>query len=385
MAAAAALSGAKATELQAALDQAQSTAEAASLAATQRFAAEPMPGIGSEPWRLMYDYARQFAVANGASPEQLPDNVGDLCAMCQEPLSEAGAARIRSFNDFVADAATRAADAAQAALTDARKALQQIQIPRKAQVEAALGEFAALSENRKVLADAVAAYVDSALQRRNSLAAAASRDAVAAAAPLKASLAGKLSAAATELEAEAKTLDAAVGDDGARASERAKLNELRDRKRLADGLDTVLARLDDLLQVRRLEQCRKAVQTGPISRQITTLRRSLVMKKLTQAIEEEIASLDLTHIPFQISDNSTEGQSVFAVGLKAQATVANNKVLSEGEQRALALACFLAEAKASGSMHGLVIDESRIVARPRTHSTRCLKARCLVPAFGGLG
>jgi hypothetical protein len=173
----------------------------------------------------------------------------------------------------------------------------------------------------------------------------------------KASLAGKLSATATELDAEAKAFDAAVADDSTRASDRTKLSELQDRRRLADGLDTVLARLDDLVQVRRLEQCRKAVETGPISRQITTLRRSLVMKKLTQAIDDEIENLDLTHIPFQISDNSTEGQSVFAVGVKSEATVANNKVLSEGEQHALALACFLAEAKASGSMHGLIIDD----------------------------
>lgn len=353
----AALSEAKAAELQAALEQAQLTTEAASLAATQRFASEPLAGVGSEPWRLMYDYARQFAAANGASTDKLPDKVGDLCTMCQEPLSEAGAARICSFNNFVADTATRAADAARAALDEARKAFQQLQIPRKAQVEAALAEFATLSASRKTLADEVAAYAEGALQRRNSLAAAASKDDVTVAAPLNASLAGKLSTAVTELEGEAKAFDAAVADDRARARDRAKLSELQDRRRLADGLDTVLARLDDLIHVRRLEQCRKAVETGPISRQITTLRRSLVMKRLTQAIEDEIASLDLTHVPFQISDNSTEGQSVFAVGLKAQATVANNKVLSEGEQRALALACFLAEAKASGNMHGLIIDD----------------------------
>jgi energy-coupling factor transporter ATP-binding protein EcfA2 len=357
MAVEAALSAPRAAALQAALERSQSTAAAASLAATQRFDSTPISGVGSEPWRLMYDYARQFAGANGVPAEKLADNVGDLCAMCQEPLSEAGAARIRSFNDFVADAATQAADNAIAVLNEARKALQQSQIPRKAQVEAALGEFAAFSESRKALVDEVAAYCEGALQRRGFLAAAANKDHVAAILPLQRNLAGKLSAAVAELEVEAKAFDAAAANGGARPSDRAKLSELQDRRRLADGLDAVLARLDDLIHVRRLEQCRKAVETGPISRQITALRRSLVMKKLTQAIEDEIASLDLTHIPFQISDNSTEGQSVFAVGLKSQSTIANNKVLSEGEQRALALACFLAEAKASGGMHGLIIDD----------------------------
>lgn len=356
-AAAVALSVEKASELQGVLDRAHSTVAAASLAASQRFASEPLSGVGSHPWRLMFDYAQQFAAASGASSDRLPDQVGDPCALCQEPLSEAGAARIHAFNDFVADAATKAADAARATLQDHRQALQQLQVPRKAQVASALAEFASLSDLRKALADQAATYVESAQQRRNALVTAATGDDIAAAAALAPSLAGQLAAAIDDLETEAKTLDAAAADDAARAGDRARLAELRDRKKLADDLETVRARLADLIQMRRLERCRKAVETGPISRQITTLRRSLLMSKLTAAIQSEIAGFDLTHIPFQISDNSTEGQSLFAVSLKSKASVANKEVLSEGEQRALALACFLAEAKASGGMHGLVVDD----------------------------
>ena len=71
----------------------------------------------------------------------------------------------------------------------------------------------------------------------------------------------------------------------------------------------------------------------------------------------EIESLDLTHLPFRVSDRSSGGQSYFAVGLKTPIGVANDKVLSEGEQRALALACFLGESGADTFKHGLVIDD----------------------------
>ena len=59
-----------------------------------------------------------------------------------------------------------------------------------------------------------------------------------------------------------------------------------------------------------------------------------------------------------------EGQSLIAVDLKSTSTVENSKVLSEGEQRALALACFLAETATSGGKHGLVIDDPVPSCRP---------------------
>jgi hypothetical protein len=91
--------------------------------------------------------------------------------------------------------------------------------------------------------------------------------------------------------------------------------------------------------------------------QITSLRRELVTVDLEKRIMSEIETLDLTHLPFRVSDRSANGQSFFSVGLKTPIGVANEKVLSEGEQRALALACFLGELGADTRKHGLVIDD----------------------------
>jgi wobble nucleotide-excising tRNase len=46
------------------------------------------------------------------------------------------------------------------------------------------------------------------------------------------------------------------------------------------------------------------------------------------------------------------------VGLSAQQRIArNSEVLSEGEQRGLAIACFLAELNEIGSDHGIILDD----------------------------
>ena len=338
---------------------ATTTAAAASLAATERFADAPLSKeIGSDPWRMMYAHAKTFARANGAAEDKLPDTVGDACALCQEPLSEGGAARVKAFNEFVAGEATKAADTARQALQDAVQVLRDLKMPTKAQIETDLGEYAAIDDVKQAFAAEIAAFAEAAIKRRNAIGLAAMGDGNFEEIPaLAAPLTEKLSAEVTALDTAAAAYDEAAKDDKARAAQRAALAALQDRKKLADEIETVLARLRDLQSLAKLKKCSEAVGTLPVSRQITVLRRNLIMIGLKKAIGNEIKALDLAHIPFEVSDRSVEGQSLIAVDLKATSTVENSKVLSEGEQRALALACFLAETATSGGKHGLVIDD----------------------------
>ena len=357
--AATALSSENAASLKAKRISVSTTAEAASLAAAERFASVPLnKEIGSDPWRQMYEYAKTFAQANGAGAGKLPDSVGDPCALCQEPLTEDAAVRVKSFNDFVAGEATKVADAARQLLSEAVQTVRKVRIPTKAQVDLALGDYAAANKARKGLAADIAASCDATIKRRDALLNAATDSGDFDRVPsLDVGILERIATDAAALETEAVEFDRAAKDNSARALERAKLSALRDRKKLSEDLATVLQRLDDLQAIGKLKKCCDEVSTMAISRQITTLRRNLVMKGLRKGLEAEIKALDLLHVPFEISDRSDEGQSLFRVDLKSVSSVANAKVLSEGEQRALGLACFLAEAATSGSKHGLIIDD----------------------------
>ena len=70
-----------------------------------------------------------------------------------------------------------------------------------------------------------------------------------------------------------------------------------------------------------------------------------------------IKSLDLGHIPFVVKDKGAAGKSYVGVKLKSVSDVDNKEVLSEGEQRALALACFLGEVLGDDVKHGIVVDD----------------------------
>lgn len=337
---------------------AESTAGAAKLAASGSFASMPLPGAGLSPWRLMFDHARAYAASiTGIDHQHLPDQEGDRCMLCQEPMTEDAAERVRAFNHFVTGAANKAAQTASVAHGEALRQIKDLVMATGEAVEAALGEFGDLSAKRKEMLPLIAAYCAAAGKRRDAIVGVTALADFVALPPLADPIATKVRTEVAALEAEALADDEAAANDGNRASDRARRDVLKDRKKLSDDLAVVLARLVDLEERRKLLASCDVVETGSVSREMTSLRRSLVMENLEKRIVAEIEALALTHIPFAVNDRSQDGQSYFEVGLNAAKAIANSKVLSEGEQRALALACFLAEVGGDKSRQGMIIDD----------------------------
>jgi energy-coupling factor transporter ATP-binding protein EcfA2 len=329
--------------------------EAEKIAASATFADEPVADVGSPAWRFLFEAARKFAVVGTeAAPERLPETTGDLCLLCLEPLSSSGAARLVRFNDFVSGEATKRADAARKALQGLLAQVDQIKVPEVAVVEASLAGYGQLNAARAVSVTEIARILGEFELRRAAL---LDETANPAAAPDVAPLTETVNAELVRLEEEADALQRSASHTKILDTKRAQLADLKDRTKLANDLDTVLQRLGDVAELKLLSACQTQVATRSISKQITALRKQLVTDELERRIAEEISSLDLTHLPFKVNDSSSGGKSLFSVGLRGAGAVKNNHVLSEGEQRALALACFLAEIGGYDPRYGIIIDD----------------------------
>ena len=337
-------------------DEAGATASAAGLAATAQFADEPMSGVGGEAWRLLYQAARDFAVLSGGPADKLADQVGDTCALCQELLGESAAGRVARFNAYVQSEATKRADAAREALDAAKAVLEGLVVPATEVVSNTLNGYAGIDATRAAMVSQIeAALIAYALRRKTMIDRA--NDPSVEVQPLPPSLCTLVMADVEKLDAEAVQLEATATHAAALDADRARIAELKDRSKLHDDLATVLQRAEELRELAAIKACQAQVQTRAISVQISALRRKLVTENLQARIQAEITRLDLDHIPFRVSDSSEQGQSWFAVGLKGVDKIPNQQILSEGEQRALALACFLAEVADEGAPYGLVLDD----------------------------
>ena len=352
-----ALSEARAMELQQAVSHARATAEAVSLATATLFKDEPLAHVGSDPWQLMFEHAKEYSKLAYPDIEPPATREGDLCVLCQQPLAEEAAERLRSFESYVAGEARKEAEKAATIRDEKSTAMKAVQLRSAEDAKAMLGEYAGLSDARAETADAVETLICAAHERREKLVAAVASGEFSDIAELDSSVIEKLNAEKQALANEAAAYDKAAGDDADREKQKKQLAELLDRKRLSENLETIRARRNDLELRAKLQECIGSAKTTAVSHQVNALRKELVTEDLNNRIRAEINALDLAHIPLQINEDSRKGESGFAVILDAQRKVASRDVLSEGEQRALGLACFLADVNGQPVKHGIIVDD----------------------------
>ena len=110
-------------------------AEAAKLASDALFAASPLPEIGQATWRSLWEAARKYSNEVAYPEKSFPDATvgGDLCVLCQQPLSADAVQRRTTFESFVKgttkadeERAAKAYDAVLAKAAAARVAIDSI-------------------------------------------------------------------------------------------------------------------------------------------------------------------------------------------------------------------------------------------------------------------
>ncbi|RUP07741.1 AAA family ATPase [Hyphomicrobium sp.] len=334
---------------------------AAEAAARDLFSKQPIPDLGSETWREMLKYAREFAesVFVGKKSPQLA--TGGLCVLCQQELGDDAASRLTEFDDYIAGRIAADSDAAAKAFEDAKAEILALRILKKAAAEAILSAYSSLGEETATHATAIVTFFEKAGQRLEAVKTALQEEEferLGRLEALPASPAPLLENEIARLEAEAVELEKKERDEEALAALKLRVAELTDQKKLNEQVETFVHRRNQLEERCRLATCRGECRLTAITRRITDRRRQILTPTLKSALDDEIKALKLTHIPLNLSDRGDGAESILEVALNAQQRIrANSEVLSEGEQRALALACFLAELSEIGANHGIIVDD----------------------------
>jgi len=106
------------------------TRAAADATAQNRFGTEPLPLVGSDAWRALWEAARRYATTEAQPGKPFPPSAtNDHCPLCQQSLSEAAVDRFARFEAFVSADAKRQADDAEQAYQDRLSLMQEALIP----------------------------------------------------------------------------------------------------------------------------------------------------------------------------------------------------------------------------------------------------------------
>lgn len=166
----------------------------------------------------------------------------------------------------------------------------------------------------------------------------------------------KLKTIVQNLQSQASILDGAVDDKGREALQK-ELNELKARSLLAGCLESVLALVDRMKTRNMLESCKKDLKTKPISDKSKELATNAVSETLKNALNAEFAALGIPHIRTKLNGRNDKGKMKFKLVLDLPIGKNIEEILSEGEQRAIAIGSFLADLSLVHHKNGIVFDD----------------------------
>lgn len=326
---------------------------AASVAAASSFDDEPLSGVGSETWRLLWSAARNYSITEAYHDHQFPvTGEGAVCVLCQQALDDDAKTRLRRFDQYMTDTTERDAVAAEQNFAASISELRALEFATPARA----GALTALEAHDAQLGGAAAALLTKLEDQRDAIVQHLTGDDSAPAALAAVDTPDRLTALAAQLQERASATD--VTQFQAAVNElKSEKTELQARVRLSESADKVNAEVQRLRQLRALKAARTAADTNSITQKASALTREYATDRILDRFTRETERLRLQKVTLQ-DLGGRKGQLNQKPGLLGAAkTVAAHTVLSEGEQTALGLAGFFTEAVFDQSKSALIFDD----------------------------
>ncbi len=350
-------SDAKLAEFQALHEQAIEARTAAGLQASELFASEPLVGVGSETWRRLWLAARDYSIAE-AYPERTYPVVSTAaeiasCVLCHQPLQVGASERMSRFQAFVSGALAVAAGDAESLVA---RAIADMQTFDSFTSKVSLTSIEQIRKRNTELADAVMTFKKSMELRRTSAIAILQGATPSADLPTIISPEAALNDLSSLLSKEAEALTKA-DEPAQRQILATELAELVDRKILSAARDHILKRRDLLKEDSLYAAALAETQTKGITQKANELVDEHLTKAVTDQFEVERKALDIMHLKIGLARKSGQTKAAFQTTPGTTLTKLSSEILSEGEQRALALAAFLTEIAVTAGSSPIVVDD----------------------------
>jgi len=344
------------TGLRLAAQQLATARAAAAAASANLFAAEPLPDVGSDVWKELWEAARAYSRASAYPDSPFPVTAdGAHCVLCHQKLDDDARRRLGSFEAFVLDESKRREAKAQESYDQALDGLAAAQFSMAEMhdlfslVRDDIGNIALANNLRRETVQAC--WRLRAMIRTHSH-------------TTPPDLPQIPSIPFDELQTVTNDLSKRVNLVQAEQTSPERLalvaerDGLVDRKWLALVKEDVLAQIERLTAINVLNKAAKDTSTNKITTQSAKVAQALVTNRLRGRFAKEVDKLGVAGLAIELQQAKTSaGVPYFQVRLINKPSEPVGKVLSEGEHRCVALAAFLAELATIEAQSAIVFDD----------------------------
>lgn len=325
---------------------------AANTAADKVFSDSEIEGIGSDVWKELWEAARNYSVSTAYKEAEYPNvSDGSRCVLCHQTLTQEAKNRLFSFETFVKGEMQKAATDAAKEYEIASNTIEALPTSEtlKARIDAAgipqdevasqVTEFFARLQSRKdqlpeidfevVIPDPLPSptWIEEAKTHSKSLG-----------------------------ELEAKYDEDAKSDN--REEIKKKLNSLQARKWLSEHRTAIDEEVSRLKLLNQIKAAKSSADTTALSKKKGELAETLITDAFVQRFGAELNALGASQVKVElVKSKVSKGRVLHKLQLRGAAQSGLADILSEGENRIVSIAAFLADVTGKSNQAPFVFDD----------------------------
>jgi len=331
--------------------------EALKQASSESLADEPLPSVGGEIWRKMYDAAKEYSMIHAYPKEEFPyTGSGSRCPLCMQPLSEEAIDRFQRFKKFMEQKFQTEVKILHRAIKDKideifgldftivetySDAIEEIR-RYDDELQKYLVQYCEVMEKR-------AGDIVSAIKTRESIEFGLRPD----------NPAWRIVKVADKMENEASEFEKLAGTDEIGKLE-AQRDELLGRKLLTRRKGAVLKQCELIQKVKKYDACISDTSHTGITTKGNEIVSASLTEELDKALRKELGDLGEHRLNLTLIPSGRYGETSHKIELAGMENLKGVKltdILSEGEQTIVALAGFLAELSLGDNSSPIVLDD----------------------------
>lgn len=326
--------------------------KAADTAAEKVFPGSELEGIGSDVWKELWEAARNYSESAAYKVVDYPNvSDGSRCVLCHQTLTQEAKERLISFENYVKGEMQEAAtDAAR----DYQTASQTVEALPTSETLRTRIDAAGLPQDE--IASQVTEFFAQLLARKDQLLGIDSEEAIPD--PL---LSPKW---IDEANAHSKSLGelAAKYDEDAKSDNREEikkiLSSLQARKWLSEHRAAIDEEVSRLKLLNQIKEAKNSADTTALSRQKGELAETLITNAFVQRFNAELKALGASQVKVElVKSRVSKGRVLHKLQLRGASQSGLADVLSEGENRIVSIAAFLADVTGKSNQTPFIFDD----------------------------
>lgn len=313
----------------------------------ESFHHDSLKGVGSPEWEGFLTSAQKLAVIEG---EHYPHG-DEPCLLCQRPLDPESMSLIQRYWVFLNSAARTEVEGANKAI-DVQ--LRKLKAHRLSFFEASSTVYAHVTRLAPQLVPVVTTAIEQMERERTELVAILTAGAGIVGVTAVPNVCPEVQAVVDQVSSDIERLKL-MDEAGALALLEAERVELRHRQVLNQLIKEIELYVNGLLWVRKASgDPKRGLSPRPLTDKESELFDSVIARGYREKLADECKFFGC-ELPIELRTQGQRGQTVRSLSLKGGHSP--DKVLSEGEQRAVSLADFLTEVGLNPASAGIILDD----------------------------